>query len=83
MVHTSEPGATAHSATMSRLMRRSPVSVRPSRARPHAAARPAASVTVRAARSAPTPGIQERVSMAAGYPGNQANMTSWRRSPGT
>ena len=83
MVHTSEPGATAHSATMSRLIRWSPVTARPSRVSPHAAASPAAIVTVSAAPSAPTPGIQDSVSMAAGYPGNQAKMTSRRRLPGT
>ena len=83
MAQTSDPGATAHSATMSRLIRRLPVSASPSLVSPHAAARPATTVTVSAARSAPTPGIQAMASMAAGYPGNQAKMTSRRRSPGT
>jgi hypothetical protein len=66
MSQTSDPGATAQSATMSRLTRRSPVRTKPSRASPHAAASPAATVTVSAARSVPTPGIQASASMAPG-----------------
>lgn len=83
MASTIEPGATAHSAAMSRPTRRSPVSSRPSRASPHAAASPAAIVTARAARVVPVPGIQEMVSMAAGYPGNQANMEPGCKLPGS
>ena len=71
-----EPGATAHSAGMTRLTRRSPVSVMPNLVSPHAAASPAAIVTPKAARAVPIPGIQEIVSMTAGYPGNQANRES-------
>jgi hypothetical protein len=71
-----EPGAAAHSAVVRRLTRRSPVSVMPSLVSPQAAARPAAIVTPRPAPIAPAPDTQATARMAAGYPGNQANMES-------
>ena len=58
MDNTIEPGATAQSAVVSRLTRRSPVSVMPSLVRPHAAASPAAIVTPRPAHNGLTPGSQ-------------------------
>jgi hypothetical protein len=58
MDSTIEPGATAHSAVMSRLTCRLPVSVMPSLVSPHAAASPAAIVTLRPAPTGLIPGIQ-------------------------
>ena len=66
MDSTNEAGATAHTATMTRLSRRSPISAMPSLVSPHAAARPAAMVTAKPARSRPIPGTQAIVSMASG-----------------
>jgi hypothetical protein len=83
MDNTNEPGAAAHSAVVRRLTRRSPVSVMPSLVSPQAAARPAAVVTPRAAPAASARDTQATARMAAGYPGNQASMESWRMSPGT
>jgi hypothetical protein len=57
MDNTIEPGATAHSAAMSRLTRRSPVSAMPSLVSPRAAASPAAIVTPRPAHTGLTSGI--------------------------
>ena len=61
-----EPGVTAQSATISRLIRGSAVSFIPSVARPHAAASPASIVTAKPASAMLTPGSQARESMAAG-----------------
>jgi len=69
MDSTIEPGATADSAALSRLTRRSPVSVMPSLVSPYAAS-PAAIVTQRPARTGLAPGIRAMAPMAAGYPGN-------------
>jgi hypothetical protein len=80
MDKTIEPGAIAQSATMSRLMRGSAVSFMPSVVTPHAAASPATPVTIRPAAITVTPGSQARESMAAGYPGNQANDEAWASS---
>ena len=66
MDSTNEAGATAHTATMTRLSRRSPSSAIPSLVSPHAAARPAAMVTAKPARFRPIPGPQAIVSMASG-----------------
>jgi hypothetical protein len=74
MDSTIEPGATADSAAMSRLTRRSPVSVMPSLVSPYAAASPAAIVTPRPARTGLAPGIQAMARMAAGYPGSQTRL---------
>ena len=66
MDSTIEAGATAHTATMTRLSRLSPVRAMPSLVSPHAAARPETMVTVKPARSRPIPGTQAIVSMASG-----------------
>jgi hypothetical protein len=73
MDRTIEPGATAQTATRSRLIRASPVSFRPSVVSPHAAARPATAVTIRPAVTIVIQCHQARESMSAGYPGNQEN----------
>ena len=73
MDKTVELGATAQIATMSRLIRGSPVSFRPSVVSPHAAASPATAVTMRPAVTMVIQGSQAMESMTAGYPGNQEN----------
>ncbi len=67
---------------MSRLIRGSPVSFRPSAVSPHAAASPATAVTTIPAATRVTPGSQAMESMSAGYPGNQANTEAWANWPG-
>ena len=77
-----QPGATAQIATRSRLTRASPVSFRPSRVSPQAAAIPAAAVTTRPAVTRVIQGSQARASMAAGYPGNQEKTEACANWPG-
>ncbi|HEX6525069.1 MAG TPA: hypothetical protein VF070_34455 [Streptosporangiaceae bacterium] len=66
MDSTIEPGAAAQIATVSTLIRGSPVSFMTRTARPHAAASPAIAVTANAARAVPMPGSQASESIAAG-----------------
>ena len=81
MDNTVELGATAQIATMSRLIRGSPVSFMPSAVSPHAAASPATATTTRPAATMVTPGSQAMESMTAGYPGNQENTEAWANCP--
>ena len=81
MDNTVELGATAQIATMSRLIRGSPVSFMPSAVSPQAAASPATAVTMRPAATMVTPGSQAMESMTAGYPGNQENTEAWANCP--